>query len=113
MAMANMDELLDRLERAYDDDELALSPDQGSATTFFIPVIDSDVSARGARLSGDGLPEQNALISLRADELVIEARVAWSIGTACCIEFEEPLGSSCPASLERRGVRGQLYRLSS
>lgn len=110
--MAKMEELLDRLERAYSNDELALSPDQGFATTFFIPVIVSDVSARGARLSGDGLPEQDARISLRAEELVIEARVAWSIGTACGIEFTEPLSSSYLAKLERRGVKGQLSRLS-
>ena len=110
--MANMEKLLDRLDRAYGADELALSPDQGSATTFSIPVIVSDVSARGARLSGDGLPEQDARISLRADELVIEARVAWSIGIVCGIEFREPLSSSCLASLERRGVKGRLSRLS-
>lgn len=106
--MANVEELLDRLERAYGDDELTLSSDQGSPTTFSISVIVSDVTTRGARLSGEGLPEQDTRISLRADEQVVEARVAWSIGTACGIEFEETLGCSCLASLERRGVRGQL-----
>lgn len=110
--MADVRELLERLERACSDDELALFPDQGRATTFIIPVIVSDVSARGARLSADGLPEQNARISLQAEEFVIEARVAWSIGTACGIEFREPLGSRCLASLQRRGVKIQLSRLS-
>lgn len=109
--MADVEELAERLERACSDDGLALFPDEGSATTFIIPVIVSDVSTRGARLSGDGLPEQNVRISLRAEEFVVEARVAWSIGTACGIEFREPLGSSCLARLERRGVKSQLSRL--
>src|SRR6478672_1085721 len=106
--MADMEELLDRLERAYGGDELALSPDRGAATSFSIPVIVSDVSDRGARLSGDGLPEQDARILLRADEISIQARVAWSIGTACGIEFLDPLGSNSLSKLGRRGIKGQL-----
>lgn len=56
--MVNVEELLDRLERAYGDDELARSPDQGSATTFSISVIVSNVSARGARLSVMAYPSK-------------------------------------------------------
>jgi hypothetical protein len=109
--MADMEKLLNRLERAYGGEELALSPDRGPATRFSIPVIVSDVSIRGARLSGDGLPEQDARISLGAAELSIEARVAWSIGTACGIEFLDPLGPSSLSKLGRRGINGQLSAL--
>jgi len=105
MTMADMDELLDRLGRAYGRD------DEQAATSLSVEVIVSDVSDRGARLSGSDLPEQDTHISLRADELVSEARVAWSIGTACGIEFRDLLGPPQLAKLQRRAIKGQLWEL--
>jgi hypothetical protein len=111
MTMADMGELLDRLGRAYGGGGLALSPDQQAAISSSIEVIVSDVSDRGARLSGHDLPEQDTPISLRADELVVEARVAWSIGTACGIEFRDLLFPAQLAKLQRRAIKGQLSAL--
>ena len=109
--MTIVEGLLERLERAYGDEGQAPSPSLTETTEAPISVIVSDVSARGARLSGDGLPVQDAHILLMADDLVIEGRVAWSIGTACGIEFRQELSPSCHSNVQRRGMRGQLTRL--
>jgi len=109
--MTNVEGLLERLERAYGDEGQAPSPSLIESTEGQISVIVSDVSTRGARLSGDALPEQDARILLMTDDLVIDGRVAWSIGTACGIEFRQELSPGCHSTLQRRGMRGQLTRL--
>ena len=72
------------------------------------PVLVSDVSARGARLSGKDLPPQETSICLRVDDQQIAGRIAWSIGTECGIEFIAPLDAASLARYRRRGVQGQL-----
>lgn len=109
--MTDVEKLLERLEKAYGDEGPVRFEHPSQKPDLSQPVIITDVSDRGARLSAEGLLGQDARIFLRAHEFEVEGRVAWSIGTACGIEFREPLSPSCFASLERRGVKGQIIRI--
>lgn len=66
------------------------SPATAAKTSSRVVVI-SDVSDRGARLSGADLPEQETLVTLRADDVILSARIAWSVESVCGVEFQVPL----------------------
>ena len=75
---------------------------------FWLSVIISDVTSRGARLSGNELPPQESQILLQADELKVAGRVAWSVGTECGIEFNEAIDAALLARCRRRGLHGRI-----
>jgi hypothetical protein len=55
-------------------------------------VIVSDVSASGARLSGNDLPPSEADLFMIVGSFDTMARVAWRDGTKCGVEFDELVG---------------------
>lgn len=107
-----IEDLRDRLEEHAQRDELSTSPEDSVVIAPLIQVLVSDVSARGARLSGKGLPEQNSLVRLRADELCLEARVAWSSGNACGLELKNHSlrAAFLPSSAAASVAKSTCYR---
>lgn len=75
------------------------------ATDMEKTALISDLSTRGARLSGSGLPAQDASINLVVGEMMVSSRVAWSIGSRCGVEFEQVLE---PQEVERMKWHGRV-----
>lgn len=73
-----------------------------------LPVVVSDVSHWGARLSSERLPPQETEILLRVEGIEVFGRVAWSTGTQCGVEFSQPLSASQLARFGRHCSRGQI-----